>query len=140
MPRTATGRRSPVLAAAWDHRWGTLAWVLGAGLFLVYFGVAYAAPVRTFAGGAAAFGASVGPVAEGMRPLNGLAERLDTYGGYVTYHNTGGLAIGLALWALIQGLAQCGAGRSAACSTSGSRPDAGGGPSCATSRSASCWR
>lgn len=38
-----------------------------------------------------------------MRPISGPAERLDTYGGYVTYHNASYVALFLALWAAIQG-------------------------------------
>lgn len=103
MRRTAVRRRNPVLAAAWEHRWGTLVWVLAASALFLYFGFAYAASVASIEGGAAALGASVVPVAQSMRVLMGPSDRLDTYGGYLTYHNTGALALGLALWALIQG-------------------------------------
>jgi ABC-2 type transport system permease protein len=90
-------------SAAWSHRWGVSSWIVGAGGFLLYFGVAYQVSVRSYAGGAAAFGLAASAVAEGMRPLSGGAERLDTYGGYVTYHNAAIAALLLSLWAAIQG-------------------------------------
>lgn len=90
-------------AAAWSHRWGVAAWSLAGAGFLLYFGLAYRAEVLSFAGGAAAFAAAAGPMAETMRALTGPADRLDTYGGYVTYHNVTIAALFLALWAVIQG-------------------------------------
>jgi ABC-2 type transport system permease protein len=103
--RTQVSRRHFGLAgsAAWSHRWGALSWVVGAGGFLLYFGIAYQASVRSFKGGAASFGLAAATVADAMRPLSGPAERLDTYGGYVTYHNASIAALLLSLWALIQG-------------------------------------
>ena len=104
-PDTTRSRRRFALAraAAWGHRWGALSWALAVGAFLLYFGVAYRAQILSFKGGAAAFSLAATPVAEAMRPLSGPAERLDTYAGYVTYHNTSLLALFLSLWALIQG-------------------------------------
>lgn len=54
-------------------------------------------------GGAAGFAAIAQPTADAMRPLTGPADRLDTYGGYFTYHNLGYIAIFLAVYAAIQG-------------------------------------
>jgi ABC-2 type transport system permease protein len=90
-------------SAAWSHRWGTLSWVAGGGAFLAYFGFGYQASISTYQGGAAAFGLAASTVAEAMRPLSGAAERLDTYGGYVTYHNASYATLLLSLWAVIQG-------------------------------------
>ena len=90
-------------AAAWSHRWGVAAWSLAGGGFLIYFGLAYRAEVLSFKGGGAAFAAAATPMAETMRAFSGPAERLDTYGGYVTYHNASMAALFLALWAVIQG-------------------------------------
>lgn len=101
---SSPGRRWGLAAtAAWSHRWGVLGWIAGAGGFLMYFGVAYQASVGSYPGGPAAFGLAAAPVAEAMRPLTGVAERLDTYGGYVTYHNASIAAFVLSLWAVIQG-------------------------------------
>ncbi len=90
-------------SAAWSHRWGVLSWVVGAGGFLLYFGYGYQVSISSYPGGAASFGLAVSTVAEAMRPLSGVAERLDTYGGYVTYHNASIATLLLSLWAVIQG-------------------------------------
>ncbi|MGA7913089.1 MAG: ABC transporter permease subunit [Candidatus Dormiibacterota bacterium] len=90
-------------SAAWSHRWGTISWVAGAGVFLLYFGFAYQVSIRSYQGGAVAFGLAASAVADAMRPLAGAAERLDTYGGYTTYHNASYAALLLSLWAIIQG-------------------------------------
>lgn len=100
----STGDRFALLrSAVWSHRWGALFWALATGVFVLYFGVGYRVQILSFKGGAGAFGLAATPVAEAMRPLSGPADRLDTYGGYVTYHNTSVIAILLALWAVIQG-------------------------------------
>ena len=102
--RSAVRGRFPLAAsAAWSHRWGALAWVAGTGGFLAYFGIGYETQIRSFEGGAAAFGIAATAVAQAMRPLSGPSDRLDTYGGYVTYHNASLVALLLSLWALIQG-------------------------------------
>ncbi|HYM96609.1 MAG TPA: ABC transporter permease subunit [Candidatus Sulfotelmatobacter sp.] len=99
----APRRFALIRAAAWDHRWGAASWGLATAAFLLYFGAGYRATVLSFKGGAAAFGLAASPVAQAMRPLDGPSDRLDTYGGYVTYHNTSIIALLLALWAVIQG-------------------------------------
>jgi len=98
-----TSRFALLRSALWSHRWGAFLWALATGAFVLYFGVGYRASILSFKGGAAAFGLAATPVAQAMRPLSGPAERLDTYGGYVTYHNTSVIALLLSLWAVIQG-------------------------------------
>ena len=102
-PDTQPGRLRLFRSAVWSHRWGVLAWSLAGGGFLTYFGAAYGTTVGSFAGGAKAFGLMAAPTAQAMRFFSGPASRLDTYGGYVTYHNATMAAGLLALWALIQG-------------------------------------
>ncbi len=96
-------RFGSVGAEAWSHRWGALSWVVGTGAFLTYFGFGYQASVRSFKGGAPSFGLAASAVADAMRPISGPAQRLDTYGGYVTYHNASYVVLLLSLWAVIQG-------------------------------------
>lgn len=69
----------------------------------MYFGFAYEVSIRSYQGGAAGFGLAASAVADAMRPLSGAAERLDTYGGYTTYHNASIASLLLSLWAVIQG-------------------------------------
>jgi ABC-2 type transport system permease protein len=101
--RIAPQRLGLAGSAAWSHRWGTISWVGGVGAFLVYFGFAYQVSIHSYQGGAAAFGLAASTVADALRPLSGAAERLDTYGGYTTYHNASYAALLLSLWAVIQG-------------------------------------
>lgn len=67
------------------------------------FGAAYQAQVNSFVGGAKAFGVTVAATAEAMRALVGPTDRLDTYGGYVTFHNLGYACLALGFWALVLG-------------------------------------
>ena len=96
-------RRSLAAASARSHLGGVAGWVLGAGLVMAVFGPAYRGMADTFKGGAAAFGAAAQATAEAMRPLAGPSYRLDTYTGYVTYHNLAYLALFLAVFAAVMG-------------------------------------
>lgn len=80
-----------------------IAWVAGAGGFLLLFGLGYRTTIRDYPGGPAAFGASVQAAAETMRALAGPVTRLDTFGGYTTYHNLGYAPLLLGIWAVMQG-------------------------------------
>jgi ABC-2 type transport system permease protein len=48
-------------------------------------------------------GAALEAAAQAMRLLRWPAERLDTFGGYITYHNVTVVALGLGVWGAIQG-------------------------------------
>lgn len=100
-----TALRLPELATSTlrRHRSAIIAWVAGAGGFLLLFGLGYRATIRDFPGGAAAFGAAAQAPAEAMRALVGPVTRLDTFGGYTTYHNLGYAPLLLGIWAVMQG-------------------------------------
>lgn len=82
---------------------GVVAWALGGAAAMLVMGLALAREMRDFPGGAAALAASVLPAAEAMRPLRWPAERLDTLGGYLTFHNIMLVQGFLAIYAAIQG-------------------------------------
>lgn len=82
---------------------GIVAWVLGGAAAMLFMGLALAQEMRDFPGGAQALAASVLPAAEAMRPLRWPAERLDTLGGYMTFHNVMLFQGFLAIYAAIQG-------------------------------------
>lgn len=64
---------------------------------------ALAREMADFPGGAAGLAASVAAGAEAMRPLRWPAERLDTLGGYLTYHNVILFNLFLAIYGVVQG-------------------------------------
>jgi ABC-2 type transport system permease protein len=65
--------------------------------------IALATEMEDFPGGAAALADSVMAGAEALRPLRWPAERLDTIGGYLTYHNVTLYTFALALYGVVQG-------------------------------------
>lgn len=65
--------------------------------------VALATEMKDYPGGAKAFAESLRPGIEALRPMRWPAERLDTLGGYITYHNLTLVALFLALYAAVQG-------------------------------------
>jgi ABC-2 type transport system permease protein len=79
------------------------AWIGGSAVAMVAIGVGFAVEVKRFAGGAAEMAASMQPGVEAMRLLRWPADRLDTLGGYLTYHNVTLFALGLTLYAAVQG-------------------------------------
>lgn len=85
------------------HRVGMLAWILGGGLAMLGTAAALAAEMADFPGGPAGLAASVSAGAEAMRLLRWPAERLDTLGGYLTYHNVILFNLFLAIYGLVQG-------------------------------------
>ena len=95
--------RNLAAASLWSHRAAVAAWSAGVGIVMVLFAYSFRGMVETFAGGAAGFAAAAQATAEAMRPLSGPAFRLDTYAGYVTYHNVGMWSLLLAIYAAIQG-------------------------------------
>ena len=84
------------------HRIGLLSWGLALGLVAYWFGTIYQETISG-SGGAAGFAAVAQTTADAMRPLTGPAERLDTYGGYFTYHNLGYIVLFMSIYAAIQG-------------------------------------
>ncbi|HSO04106.1 MAG TPA: ABC transporter permease subunit [Candidatus Limnocylindrales bacterium] len=86
-----------------SHRVGVLAWIVGGGLAMLGTAAALAAEMEDFPGGPAGLAASVSAGAEAMRLLRWPAERLDTLGGYLTYHNVILFNLFLAIYGLVQG-------------------------------------
>jgi ABC-2 type transport system permease protein len=87
------------------RRLATLVWLVGGIAFMVVIGYGYLEEVETYPGGAPAMGAGLEAAAQAMRLLRWPAERLDTFGGYITYHNVTFIALGLGVWGAIQGVA-----------------------------------
>jgi ABC-2 type transport system permease protein len=85
------------------RRLATVVWIVVGIGFMVVIGYGYLEEVETHPGGAAAMGAALEGAAQAMRLLRWPAERLDTFGGYITYHNVTLIALGLGVWAAIQG-------------------------------------
>lgn len=101
--RVGVRRLGLVLDTAREHRVGAAAWVLGGGLAMVGMTAALAEEMADFPGGAPALAASVAAGAEAMRPLRWPAERMDTLGGYLTYHNVLLFTFLMAVYGLVQG-------------------------------------
>lgn len=70
---------------------------------MLFMGMALHKEMLDFPGGAPALAQSVTPAAEAMRILRWPAERLDTLGGYLTFHNVMLFSGFLALYAALQG-------------------------------------
>ena len=87
-----------------EHRVGMSTWIVGGGVFNAFETYALHVEFTDFVGGAKALASSVMPAAEAMRPLRWPAERLDTLGGYLTYHNILMFQGFLALYAAVQGV------------------------------------
>jgi ABC-2 type transport system permease protein len=85
------------------HRWGILVWVVGGAAAMYTIALGFAAEVARFAGGARAMAASLQAGAQALRLLRWPAERLDTLGGYLTYHNLTLFVLFLCLYGAIQG-------------------------------------
>ena len=77
--------------------------MVGGGLAMFGMAVALATEMDDFPGGPAGLAASVMAGAEALRPLRWPAERLDTLGGYLTYHNVTLYTFALAIYGLVQG-------------------------------------
>ena len=113
------------------HRVGAAVWIVAGGLTMLGMGAAVATEMADFPGGPQALAASVAAGAEAMRLLRWPAERLDTLGGYVTYHNVILFNVLLAIYGVIQGARDIRGGeeRGTPRAGAGHRPWApGGGP------------
>ena len=98
-------RRSLALVADTlrSHRVTATVWVVGGTIFMYVMALALASEMSRFPGGRKAFADSIMPGAEAMRPLRWPAERLDTLGGYLTYHNVTLVTLFLAVYGVVQG-------------------------------------
>ena len=85
-------------------RWVTvLVWALGGAAVMYAMGVVISQEFADFPGGREALAASVTRAADALRIMRWPAERLDTLGGYLTYHNVTLLMLGLAIYGAVQG-------------------------------------
>jgi ABC-2 type transport system permease protein len=102
---SSSSRPGPALAldTVRSHRWGIIAWVVGGAVAMYAIALGFASEVSRFAGGARAMAASMQAGVEAMRLLRWPAERLDTLGGYLTYHNVTLFVLFLSLYAAVQG-------------------------------------
>lgn len=80
-----------------------LAWVLGGALANFAMVLSLASELEDFPGGADALARTMTPSVEALRPMRWPAERLDTLGGYFTYHNVILITMFLAVYAVVQG-------------------------------------
>ena len=102
--RRGSGSRAPLVRDTLRaHRVGAGAWIVAGGLTMIGMGAAVATEMADFPGGPQALAASVAAGAEALRLLRWPAERLDTLGGYVTYHNVILFNVFLAIYGVIQG-------------------------------------
>ncbi|MGN6611089.1 MAG: ABC transporter permease subunit [Angustibacter sp.] len=85
------------------HRTSLLAWALGGAVAMLAEALALAKEMADFPGGAHALAQSVMAGIEAMRPLRWPAERLDTLGGYLTYHNVMLFNVFLAIYGAVVG-------------------------------------
>lgn len=99
------GRPSPRLVTdtVRSHRLGIAVWIVGGSAAMYAIAAGFASEVARFAGGAKAMANSITPGAEALRLLRWPAQRLDTLGGYLTYHNVTLFVLFLSLYAAIAG-------------------------------------
>ena len=102
-PRDLVPTRALVALTVREHRAGIVAWVVGSALAMAFEAFALAKELREFPGGPVALANVVMPAVEAMRPLRWPAERLDTIGGYLTFHNIVLFQAFLAIYGAVQG-------------------------------------
>ena len=90
-------------AAIREKRASTTAWIVGGFIAMYFEAVAVAAELRDFPGGAQALAQSIMPTIEAMRIIRWPADRLDTLGGYLAYHNVVIVGYFLAIYCAVQG-------------------------------------
>lgn len=86
-----------------SHRWGILGISAVVFVFMWVIGLGYAHEAASSPGGATSLGAAVEASARAMRIARWPAERLDTVGGYLTYHNLILLPLLVGIYAVVQG-------------------------------------
>lgn len=92
-----------VLGALREKRTTILAWFISGAIAMYFEAIAIAAELRDYPGGPKALATSIMPTIEGMRILRWPADRLDTLGGYLAYHNVVIFNYFLAIFAAVQG-------------------------------------
>lgn len=100
---TAVPLRGVVIGTLRTLRTSALVWAIGGGVMMYVMAMSIATEARDFPGGWQALAVSVTPGAAAMRILRWPAERLDTLGGYVTYHNVILVNLFLAIYGAVQG-------------------------------------
>ncbi|HSM45137.1 MAG TPA: ABC transporter permease subunit, partial [Acidimicrobiia bacterium] len=85
------------------RRLAAAVWIVVGAAFMLVIGFGYVEEVKAYPGGAPAMGAALEAAAQAMRLLRWPAERLDTFGGYITYHNLTLITLALGIWGAIQG-------------------------------------
>ena len=92
-----------VLSALREKRITILAWFFAGAIAMYFEAIAIAAELRDYPGGPQALAKSIMPTIEGLRIIRWPADRLDTLGGYLSYHNVVLFNFFLGLFAAIQG-------------------------------------
>jgi ABC-2 type transport system permease protein len=92
-----------ILSSIREKRTTILAWAISGALAMYFEALAIAAELRDYPGGPEALAKSIYPTIEGMRIIRWPADRLDTLGGYLAYHNIVLFNFFLAIFAAIQG-------------------------------------
>lgn len=92
-----------ILAALYEKRVTLIVWLIGGALAMYFEAIAIAVELRDFPGGGAALAKSIYPTIEGMRLIRWPADRLDTLGGYLAYHNVVLFNYFFAIFAAVQG-------------------------------------
>ncbi len=80
-----------------------IAWAVGGAMAMYFEAIAIAAELRDFPGGPQALAKTIYPTIEGLRIIRWPADRLDTLGGYLAYHNIVLFNFFLAIFAAVQG-------------------------------------
>lgn len=86
-----------------SNRLSILVWMVAGGLTMYGMALAVAREMADFPGGSTALAASISASAEALRLMRWPAERLDTLGGYLTYHNIILFNFLLAIYGAVQG-------------------------------------
>ncbi|MTE13462.1 ABC transporter permease subunit [Nocardia aurantiaca] len=86
------------------HRRGILAWILGGALAMVSIAAGFHSEAGRFEGGAKGMAESMQAGVQAMRLLRWPGDRLDTLGGYLTYHNVTLFVLFLTLYAAVNGV------------------------------------
>ncbi len=92
-----------VLGALRERRATVAAWLVGGAMAMYFEAIAIAAELRDYPGGPKALAEQIAPTIEGLRIIRWPADRLDTLGGYLAYHNITLFNYFLALFAAVQG-------------------------------------
>ncbi|WP_067901035.1 ABC transporter permease subunit [Nocardia vaccinii] len=86
------------------HRRGILGWIVGGAVAMPAIAAGFRSEVGRFAGGPRGMADSMQAGVQAMRLLRWPADRLDTLGGYLTYHNVTLFVLFLALYSAVQGV------------------------------------